>query len=182
MASNRIPADKSATYAAWDIPEVKKGQVVQAEKLRQRGPRGELLDVDSEEVVYNSITAAQLEEISAAAYEDVREQAYQEGFEQGRAEGYRAGQEAGAGETRQQAQGLREVIDQLMHYLNGQDDEVEQALVNLATCVASAILSCAGSSASTAARSRTWCTKRCNPCPPGPAISQSTSASRITAC
>lgn len=140
MSSNRIPADKSSVFNAWDIPEVKRGQVVQAEKLRQRGPRGELLALDSEEIVYNSITAQQLEEISAAAYEDVREQAYQQGLQQGHAEGYEAGLAEGQALIHQQAASLRDTIASLTTYLNGQDDEVEQALVNLATCIAGAVL------------------------------------------
>ena len=140
MSSNRIPADKSSVFSSWDIPEVKRGQIIQAEKLRQRGPRGELLALQGEEVVYSSITAAQLEEISLAAYEDVRQQAYEEGLKQGQAEGYQTGLKAGEEEIQQQSRGLREVIANLTTYLNGQDDEVEQALVNLATCIASSIL------------------------------------------
>lgn len=140
MSGNRIPADKSSRFSAWDIPEVQKGLIVQAEKLNQRGPRGELVALDSEEVIYSSITAAQLEEISAAAYEDVREQAYQDGLKQGYEEGYRAGRETGEQEARQHADGLRQTIDSMMRLLNDQDDEVEQALVNLATCIASSIL------------------------------------------
>lgn len=140
MSSNRIPAEKSSVFNAWDIPEVKRGQVVQAEKLRQRGPRGELLELDGEEIVYNSITARQLEEISAAAYEEIREEAYKEGLQQGHAEGYQAGLNEGQQLIEQQTQSLQAVIASLTTYLNGQDDEVEQALVNLATCMASSIL------------------------------------------
>ena len=140
MSGNRIPADKSSRFTSWDIPEVQKGLIVQAEKLKQRGPRGELVALDNEEVIYSSITARQLEEISAAAYEDVYQQAYQDGLKKGHDEGYRAGREAGEQEARQYAEGLRGAIDNLMRLLNDQDDEVEQALVNLATCIASSIL------------------------------------------
>lgn len=140
MPSNRIPADKTSVFSTWDIPEVKKGQVVQAEKLRQRGPRGELVALNSDDIVYSSITAGQLEEISAVAYEEVRAQAYQDGIRQGREQGYEAGLKAGEQEICQQTEGLRKAVDSVFTYLAGQDDEVEQALVNLATCIASAIL------------------------------------------
>lgn len=140
MSSNRIPAEKSSVFNAWDIPEVKRGQIVQAEKLRQRGPRGELLELEGDEVVYNTITARQLEDISLAAYEEVREEAYKEGIQQGHAEGYQAGLEQGQQAIEQQTRSLRDTIENLTTYLNGQDDEVEQALVNLATCIASSIL------------------------------------------
>lgn len=140
MTSSRIPAEKSVTFAAWDIPEVKKGQVIQTEKLRQRGPRGELLGLDKEEVVYSSITAGQLEEITQSAYEDVREQAYREGLRQGHDEGYQAGLKLAESEISRQLQSLQNIVAESMRFLADQDDHVEQALVNLAVEVASALL------------------------------------------
>ena len=140
MQGSRIPADKSSRFTSWDAPEVKEGQVIRAEKMPRRGPRGELVNIDKSEVIYQSLTAGQLEEISSQAYEDVREQAHQDGLKQGHAEGYQAGIEAGQQAVQQQAAELHRTIDQLVHFLGGQDDEVEQALVNLATCVASAVL------------------------------------------
>lgn len=140
MSNSRIPADKSSGFAAWALPEVKRGQVVQAEKLKHRGPRGELLGVASDEVVYSSITAAQLEEISQAAYDDVRASAHKDGYEQGHQEGYQAGLAAAEIVVEQRLQALQYVIEQLMSFLGDRDDEVEQALVNLSICVASGIL------------------------------------------
>lgn len=137
---SRIPADQSSSFAAWSIPEVKDGQIVQTEKLQQRGPRGELVNVEKNEVIYNSITAAQLEEISNQAYEEIREQAREDGIREGREAGYQAGMEAAQQAIDQQTQRLSAAIDQLSHYLAGQDDEVEQALVNVATCIASAVI------------------------------------------
>lgn len=137
---SRIPADKTAAFAAWSMPEVQDGQVVHAEHLSRRGPRGELVNVDQDAVIYSSITAAQLEEIANQAYEDVREQAYQDGLQQGHAEGYQAGMDAARQTVQQQAERLSATINQLSLYLGGQDDEVEQALVNVATCVAQAVL------------------------------------------
>lgn len=140
MSNSRIPADKSASFSAWTLPEVKRGQVVQAEKLKNRGPHGELLDVGRDEVVYNTITAAQLEEISQAAYDDVRESAHKEGLEQGYSEGYQAGIQAAQADVQQQVAALQQTVASLMSFLGEQDDQVEQALVNLATTMASSIL------------------------------------------
>ena len=140
MQSSRIPAKKSTAFDAWDLPEVKDGQVVKAEKLKQRGPRGQLINVAKDEVIYSTLTAAQLEEISNQAYEDVRKQAYQDGLKQGQAKGYQAGVESGQQAVQQQLANLNNTVAELHHYLAGQDDEVEQSLVNLATCVASAVL------------------------------------------
>ncbi|MGK0500567.1 MAG: flagellar assembly protein FliH [Oceanicoccus sp.] len=136
----RIPADQSQQFSSWDLPEVKQGQIIQVEKLKQRGPRGELINVAKDAVIYNSLTAAQLEDIANQAYEDVHEQAYQDGLKQGHTDGYQAGLEAGQQVIAQQTQSLSATIDNLLLYLAGQDDQVEQALVNVATCIASAVL------------------------------------------
>ncbi len=140
MQGSRIPADKSNRFTSWDAPEVKEGQIIQAEKLQQRGPRGELVDIEKSEVIYQSLTAGQLEEISSQAYEEVREQAYQDGLKQGHAEGYQQGLDAGQQAVQQQVSSLNQTIDTLLQVLAGQEDEVEQALVNLSTCIASAVL------------------------------------------
>ena len=139
-SSDRIPAGQAAGLDAWFIPEVKEGQVVAVEKLQNRGPRGELINVPKDEIIYSTLTAGQLEEISEQAYEDVRQQAYQEGVEQGRKDGYQAGISAGQQGIQQQLQQLQGTIHSLYNVLEGQDDEMEQALVNLATCVARSIL------------------------------------------
>ena len=140
MQDSRIPANKSAIFDAWALPEVKEGQIVQAEKLKNRGPKGELINVRKDEVIYKSLTAAQLEDISNQAYEEVRQQAYQDGLKQGHAEGYQSGIESGQQAVQQQLQTLNNTSSELHQYLQEQDDEVEQSLVNLATCVASAVL------------------------------------------
>lgn len=133
---SRIPADRTAEFTSWFMPEVKEGQIVHAEKLQQRGPRGELVNVDKDEVIYSSITAGQLEEISNQAYEELREQAYQDGLK----EGHAAGMEAASQQLQQQAELLQSTIQQFHQYLGGQDDEVEQAMINIVTCVANAVI------------------------------------------
>ncbi|MEE8057158.1 MAG: FliH/SctL family protein [Pseudomonadales bacterium] len=140
MQGSRIPAKESASYGAWNLPEVRDGEVVQVEKLKQRGPRGQLINVGKDEVIYSSLTAAQLEDISNQAYEEVRQQAYQDGLKQGRTAGYQKGLDSGQQAVQQQLASLNKTVSELLRYLGGQDDEVEQALVNMATCVASAVL------------------------------------------
>lgn len=140
MQGTRIPADKTSSFKSWDVPEVKDGQIVHVEKLRQRGPRGELINVHKDEVVYGSLTAGQLEEITQQAYEDVREQAHKEGFQQGHAEGYQAGLQQGSVAVKEQVVSLHQATESMMDHLAGQEDEIEQSLVNLATLIASAVV------------------------------------------
>jgi len=136
----RIPAVKTADFSPWQIPEVTEGQIVKVEKLKNRGPRGELVNVDKSEVIYNSLTAGQLEEISNQAYEDVREQARADGLKQGKDEGYQAGINAAREELEKNAKNLSKTIDMLFSSLAGQDDDVEQALVNLVIGVSRSVL------------------------------------------
>jgi flagellar assembly protein FliH len=135
-----IPAEQSAEFSSWQMPEVKDGQVVCTEKMQKRGPRGELVNVDKKEVIYSSLTAGQLEEISNQAYEEVREQACKDGHKQGYIEGRQEGVEAGKKIIAERTAALNSVIEQLYSFLSGQDDEVEQALVNLASCVSKSVL------------------------------------------
>lgn len=137
---SRIPADRTTSFASWEMPEVKEGQIVKVEKLKQRGPRGELINVAKEEIIYNSITAAQLDEITQQAYEDVRQQAYQDGVKQGHKEGFQAGLDEGKTAVAEQAQQLNHAVANVFNYLQDQDDEVELALVNIASCIASSVL------------------------------------------
>jgi flagellar assembly protein FliH len=137
---SRIPADESAAFTSWDIPEVKDGQIVKVEKLKERGPRGELINVSKDEIIYNSLTAAQLEEISSQAYDEVQSQAHKEGLKLGHAEGYQAGLDAAQKTIKKQADTISNTIAELFEYLGGQDDEVEQALVNVTIGIASAVL------------------------------------------
>ncbi len=138
--NTRIPANESASFPTWKAPEVKDGQIIHAEKLKERGPRGELVNVSKNEVIYDKLTAAQLDEITRQAYEDVQKKAYAEGFNQGQNDGYQAGLTASENLIKQQAEALNSSVSELLQFLAGQDNEVEQALVNVATCLARSIL------------------------------------------
>lgn len=135
-SSGRIPANKSSAYTVWELPEVRSGQVYHVEKDHPRGSRGELVNVDKNQIIYNSLTAAQLEEITNQAYDDIHQQAYEEGLAQGKKDGHRAGQKI----IQSKAASLQACIEGLTNILQGQDDELEQGLVNLATCIARSVI------------------------------------------
>jgi len=139
-SGNRIPANKGQAFSAWLAPEVNDGQIVQAEKLKERGPRGEIINVDKNTIIYNKMTVAQLEKITTQAYDDIREQAYKKGFEQGQKEGQKKGLAASKHLLTQQAQSLQRVSDTLLHLIAGQDNAIEQALVNTAVSIAGSVL------------------------------------------
>jgi len=139
-SKGRIPASKTDRFTAWELPEVRQGQVVAVEKLKHRGPRGELVNVKEDEVIYSTMTAGQLNELTQQAYDEVRQQAYEEGARQGREEGYQAGLEEGREAVQQQISQLQNTLHSLHNVLEGQDDELEQALVNLTMCIARSVL------------------------------------------
>jgi len=140
MADSRIPAEKVEAAQAWAIPEVRDGQIVQSEKLRQRGTRGELINVDKKEVIYNNITAGQLEDIHRQAYKEVFDQGFAEGRLQGQKKGLTEGLAEGQKQIQQHSQQLHSALESLMQFMQGHDDEVEQALVNLVTSVTKHII------------------------------------------
>jgi flagellar assembly protein FliH len=137
---NRIPADKSQAFSAWLAPEVKDGQIIQAEKLKERGPRGEIINVDKNAVVYNKMTAGQLEKITTQAYDEIHQQAYKKGFEQGQKDGQKKGVDASKKLLTQQTEALKQVSATLLHLVAGQENAIEQALMNTAISIAGSIL------------------------------------------
>ena len=138
--SNRIPADKSKRFGRWAIPEVHEGQLVSSERLNERGSRGELVNIDKDEVLYRSLTAAQLEEITLQCYEEIREQAEQDGYQQGLAEGQKAGLVRGQQLIDTQLDVVGRLVEGLTVELERQRDDIEQALMNLVCCVARSVV------------------------------------------
>jgi len=139
-SGNRIPADKSQAFSTWLAPEVRDGQIVQAEKLKERGPRGEIINVDKNAVIYNKMTAAQLEEITSQAYDDIHKQAYKKGFEQGQKDGQKKGLVASKHLLTKQAEALKRISGTLLHLVAGQENAIEQALVSTAISIAGSVL------------------------------------------
>lgn len=139
-SSDRIPADKVVGLKAWHLPEVKEGQVIAVEKNRRRDASGQLVPGNQNDVVYQQVTAGQLEDINQQIYNDIYEKAKQQGFQEGQAAGYQAGLEQGQQLIQQTVANLNGIIQSLNDLLQAQDDQTEQALVNLAVTIAGSIL------------------------------------------
>ena len=139
-SSDRIPANKVVGLKAWHLPEVKEGQVIAVEKNRRRDASGQLIPGNQNDVVYQQVTAGQLEEINQQIYNDVYEKAKQQGFQDGQLAGHQAGLEQGQQLIQQTVANLNGIINSLNDLLQAQDDQTEQALVNLAVTIAGSIL------------------------------------------
>lgn len=116
--------------------------------------RAGLISVDDEHVA--PLTAEDIEQIRQAAfdegmqqgkeegfaqgYAEGREQGYQDGQQQGIAEGKKQGLEQGEQLIQQQLAHLNEVLDKLQAPLNQVDQQVEQALLELALAMAQAVV------------------------------------------
>jgi flagellar assembly protein FliH len=101
-------------------------EVVPAEALAAAPARWQLPNFDT--ALKRPPTAEQLESIEAAAWQD--------GFQRGQTEGFAAGQQA----VLQQAQRLQTLVDHIMRPLVHLDEEVERALVDLASAIARRLL------------------------------------------
>lgn len=137
---NRIPENKTDNVTTWKAPEITDGQIVQTEKLKERGPRGEIVNVAKDAVIYTKMTAAQLEEITIQAYEDIHDKAYKKGFEQGQQEGQVKGLAEADKILKQQLEELKSTTNDLLNNIAGQDNEIEKALVNVAVSIAKSVL------------------------------------------
>ena len=139
-SSDRIPANKVAGLKAWSLPEVKEGQVIAVEKTRRRDSAGQLIPAGRNDVVYEEVTAGQLEDINEQIYQEIHDEAKQAGYEAGQQAGYQAGLAQGQQLIQQTVSNLNGIIASLNDLLQSQDDQTEQALVNLAVTIAGSIL------------------------------------------
>lgn len=130
MEKTRIPADQSRDFSNWTLPDVENGATPTATVARDPG----------NEVVARALTARQLEEITTQA----QREGHALGLAEGRAEGVAQGLEEGRAAARQelavQAGQLKNVIAQLLEPIAAQEDEIEQALTQLALDIARAVL------------------------------------------
>lgn len=108
------------------MSELETAQILSADTLTVAPARWQLPNFDA--AIGHPPTAEQLESIEAAAYQD--------GFQRGHAEGFASGQHA----VVQQSQRLQALIDHIMRPLAHLDEEVERALVDLASAVARRLL------------------------------------------
>lgn len=130
MEKTRIPADQSRDFSNWTLPDVENGAQSTATAAKDPG----------NEVVARSLTARQLEEITNEA----QREGHAHGMTEGRAAGVAQGLEEGRAAARQelaiQAGQLRNVIAQLLEPIAAQQEEIEQALTQLALDIARAVL------------------------------------------
>lgn len=142
---NRIPPEELSAWERWELP-----------LLDERGdevPREDEVDV-------KPLTAADIEAIRQSAWEEGRDEGLKSGYdeglrqgiEEGREQGYREGRETGEQEGRTQAEAdtragideklsrLEQIMAELVAPIERHQDELESALVNLATVLARAVV------------------------------------------
>ncbi|WP_372972594.1 flagellar assembly protein FliH [Marinobacter sp.] len=140
-----VPPEELSAWERWELPLL--------DEHGNEVPREEEVDV-------KPLTAADIEAIRNSAWEEGREEGratgYEEGFrkgaEEGREQGYREGRDTGEREGREKAeQNARSAIDEKLARLENvmaelvapierHQDELESALVNLATVLARAVI------------------------------------------
>lgn len=144
----RIPSEDLTAYERWELPLLD-------EKGNEISPSSR-----EEEMDVKPLTAADLERIHKEAwdeghregqtegynkgYKDGHEAGYTDGHAKGEAEGRQVGEQRAQEETRQQVeeslQRLDIVMGELLDPIGRQRDDIESALVNLATALTRAIL------------------------------------------
>lgn len=78
--------------------------------------------------------------LTASGIAAQRQEARQQGFDQGHKEGYQAGMQKARVEINETLAHLNRIIGQLMHPLTEQREELEQALVHLASGIAKSVV------------------------------------------
>ncbi len=148
---DRIPAEQLTAYERWELPVMDEPD---------NEPPAISEEVVEEDIEITPLTAEELEEIRQAAYQEGQQEGRQDGFQVGREEGFREGREAGYAEglsagratgEQQGADSKRAEIDEALKRLEGvtaelmdpirhQQDEVEQALLNLVLAVSRSVI------------------------------------------
>ena len=135
--SDETPKERKLTaYERWELPNLESkqsdlprkqasGLVIKSEEAIEVSD-----DIDEEELVYEPLTAQQLDEIRSAAYEEGFTQGQEEGFQKGYDEGLVKGQEDGylEGLDKGQEQGRSEAQAQGIELAQTQLAELEQLL------------------------------------------------------
>lgn len=160
MASRRIPAAALEAFSSWSLPAVAQGQVLKAEssraadRSRTTTARVEPVPKPSleQQVTANiragryaaGVSAAQLEGIVLDAAREGRAEGYAEGLAAGRAEGFAKGREEGLAAARRiiedQASRLAMLLDALQQPIAGQQAELREAMLEIATRVAESVV------------------------------------------
>lgn len=160
MAVRRIPASRLEAVEAWSLPSVAQGQVLKAESSRAgervRGASARVETVSrpslEQEVTANiragryaaGVSAGELESIVLAAAREGRGEGYAEGLESGRSEGFVRGREEGLAAARRivedQAARLAALVDALQSPIAGQQEQLREAMLEIATRVAEGVI------------------------------------------
>ncbi|MFC4260506.1 flagellar assembly protein FliH [Marinobacter lacisalsi] len=142
---DRIPPEELSAWERWELPLLDEGG--------NEVPREEERDV-------KPLTAADIEAIRQSAWEEGlqegrqagHEEGLKQGLEEGRERGYEEGRQTGEREGREQAESetrsqvdekltqLESVMGELLAPIERHQDELESALVNLATVLARAVI------------------------------------------
>ncbi len=135
--SDETPKQRKLTaYERWELPNL--------DSNRSSKPRSQTTglaikedeavevteEIDEESLVYEPLTAQQLEEIRSAAYEEGFAQGQDEGFEKGKEEGFDKGQELGYSEGFEKGleDGKSEAFEKGIELAQSQLGELEQLL------------------------------------------------------
>lgn len=142
---DRVPPEELSAWERWEMPLL--------DEQGNEVPREEERDV-------KPLTAADIEAIRQSAWEEGlqegrqagHEEGLKQGLEEGRERGYQEGREAGEREGREQATAdtrtevdekltrLESMMGELLAPIERHQDELESALVNLATVLARAVI------------------------------------------
>ena len=162
MVARRIPARRLDSVELWSLPAVSQGQVLKAESVRA-SDRNRVLAARAEAVAPPSldeqvkaniragryaagVSAGELEAIVLGAAREGRGEGYAEGLEQGRSEGFAQGHEEGLAAARriieEQAARLAALIAALQQPIEGQQAELREAMLEIATRVAEGVVRC----------------------------------------
>ena len=154
-SENRIPADKSTDYGAWDLPAVEGKHIVGRGGQNSDQPsgfhRGDV--VQSEHVninlrKYGRLTASELERIAEEAYQEGlqkgRDTGHAQGYDAGLAQGLEEGREQALAQTSAQMQAqlarLEKVLAALIEPVEKEDRQLEAALLSMVHNIAAAVV------------------------------------------
>lgn len=142
---SRIPKEQLTAYERWELPLLDaRGNEVPREEERDIKPltASELQDIQQQAEAEGR--EAGLEKGHQEGFAKGREEGVAEGIKAGTSEGYEQGERAGREAAQQQVQVLEQRLDAVMESLvlpiRQQQSSVEEALVQLATTVARAII------------------------------------------
>lgn len=134
MVKDESGERKLTAYERWELPNLERGEPAPNIGQSALAIREEAFEVDEEisdeELVYEPLTAQQLEEIRSAAYEEGFIQGEADGYQKGMEEGHAAGVDQGLAEGREQGhqEGLAQALAEGTEQAQLQLEVLEQTL------------------------------------------------------